>query len=434
MATRLYLFFLLTFCAHLTFGQTTYFQQNFSAGGTTASYINTASPSVGQFTDISSGTGLTGASSATIGSNYLEVNRPTGSSGQVRFCRASDFAPTPPSLYIQFSIDISTIDDQSSAAFFYVGGNKLDNSGSTPANADLFAKLSICFAGGGAPSNTDKYYLRDTDANKNTPNYTGKTNITWVLNKTGGTLTYVAPGGGKSTVANNKYDLWVNNTNVFDDYNVLTAAINLQRIKLLFNNGTGKIRFGDFLIRDVAGVLPVKLVTFQAKPQGKQVQLNWATAWERDASHFVVERGHDLNNLVPIGQVKAMGNTDQQMTYTFIDERPMPGANYYRLVQVDTDNKLEQSKIVAAVVNDSQPGIDILGNPIEGNVVRFSARNLPEAGYRLLSPSGNDIPCQLQSYADGTVQLTPLSTLPAGIYTLQAVGEDVRLSKKVLVR
>lgn len=105
--------------------------------------------------------------------------------------------------------------------------------------------------------------------------------------------------------------------------------------KAVVNSGT---RF------DVAS-LPVELVEWKGKNEQQSNVLNWVTATETNSSHFEIERSDDSQNFVSIGQVKAAGQSSQKQFYKFKDAQPLP-LSYYRLKQVDLDEKVTFSSII----------------------------------------------------------------------------------------
>jgi hypothetical protein len=91
--------------------------------------------------------------------------------------------------------------------------------------------------------------------------------------------------------------------------------------------------------------LPVKLISFTVAKAGKNAQLSWATTEEVNSEKFVIERSADARNWKSIGQRAAMGESTALSNYTFPDQAPLPGANYYRLKVVDSDGTFVYSVI-----------------------------------------------------------------------------------------
>ncbi|WP_162427057.1 fibronectin type III domain-containing protein [Pontibacter pudoricolor] len=122
-----------------------------------------------------------------------------------------------------------------------------------------------------------------------------------------------------------------------------------------FENDHG-LAIDDFSLTwstDVNGgptILPVELVNFKATSQSNAVQLQWATASEKNNSHFIVERSQDSKDFRAITTVEGKGTSATRTNYSFTDEDPLQGLMYYRLKQVDVDGSFTYSKTIAVKV------------------------------------------------------------------------------------
>lgn len=91
--------------------------------------------------------------------------------------------------------------------------------------------------------------------------------------------------------------------------------------------------------------LPVELLMFEGVFLEREnvVQLNWITATEENNSHFEIERLNTNYEFEMIGEVEGNGNSFVELNYSYIDDSPKEGANYYRLKQVDFSSGFEYS-------------------------------------------------------------------------------------------
>lgn len=130
--------------------------------------------------------------------------------------------------------------------------------------------------------------------------------------------------------------------------------------------------------------LPVELLSLEATARSPVIDVSWATATERDADHYEVQRSADNETFTTIGKVAAAGNAQYQSNYLFVDEAPLQGVNYYRLRQVDRDGTGEYTKTVVAFMGqgaDSRPVIFpnpakevlnvVFNTPLEGSAVLY---------------------------------------------------------------
>ncbi len=79
--------------------------------------------------------------------------------------------------------------------------------------------------------------------------------------------------------------------------------------------------------------------------------IEWATASETNASHFIVERASSNFDFTEIGRLDAQGWSNQKTEYAFSDSETFQGLTYYRIRQVDFDGVFDFSEIVSASIN-----------------------------------------------------------------------------------
>lgn len=84
------------------------------------------------------------------------------------------------------------------------------------------------------------------------------------------------------------------------------------------------------------GPLPITLEYFAAKKNTPTSSiLNWKTLQEINTASFDIESSNDAIGFKKIGNVLAAGNSNAAIEYSFIDNNPTKGINYYRLKQID---------------------------------------------------------------------------------------------------
>jgi len=117
-------------------------------------------------------------------------------------------------------------------------------------------------------------------------------------------------------------------------------------------------------------VLPVEFIEFKAIPDENSVDLSWTTGSESNTSHFIIERSKDGIDFSPIGSLNAAGNSYSQIKYSYPDDNPIIGMNYYRLTQVDIDGSEVKTKILD-VLFTKENGITIFPNPVDDEVTVY---------------------------------------------------------------
>ncbi len=245
------LFCLLTY-SFINYGQTTYFSQDFLANTTIGNYVGTPA-SMNQFSEIPTVTGITNtitngryqtAKSGTVAVNY-------------RFGRNVDFASEPKSMYCQFNFGVATAAavTKNNAIVLSLGGSGIVDGATVPTAANTYAKLNFNLIAGGVT-------FQLNDGTTNSANFTGNQDITFVMNNTGTTFTYVAPDGTNETLGNDLFDVWVGTTKVFNDRPVTTATQSIKRFRFDITHDAAvanapTVSFDNFLMRDVTGSLLV---------------------------------------------------------------------------------------------------------------------------------------------------------------------------------
>lgn len=407
----------------------TYFQQNFEGLGP----FFADNPNNGQFNLLEAGS----ASQYTLENGSLEITKAGGSRSLCYFSRYTPFDdPVPDALYYQVDISVKeiTTPDASSSIWMYVGDN-FTNLNRIPANEDLFARFGVVL-------NNNTFLIRYSPPGEQGGSFVnsaafnvGQTaRVVWVLNNTGAEISYKAPSGDVLPLLNNTFDIWVNGVKLVDKVPRF-GNVPLKNIGMRFGSGAGTVTFDNFWIhRDVFGILPVQFTYFRGEAFGSSVGLNWETAWEKNAREFVIERSTNLKNFEPISVIPAHGETQSRNQYTFSDNSPPAGPNYYRLKQVDKDGQYIHSNTIDVVVRPDLPMIMITPNPVTTAAITLKSYRTDPKTLRLRTAQGQDIPFFAKKINDYKIELYPQTPLPSGIYLLSLLWDGLPQHTKVVVK
>lgn len=114
----------------------------------------------------------------------------------------------------------------------------------------------------------------------------------------------------------------------------------------------------------VDAALPVELMYFEAFENNDQaISLKWATATETNNSHFILERATDGTHFEELDIIEGQGNSAYTQYYSYLDENPFRGVNYYRLKQVDLDGNFEYFETISVTSSLVKEEISIFPNP-----------------------------------------------------------------------
>ncbi|MFZ6011671.1 MAG: T9SS type A sorting domain-containing protein [Bacteroidota bacterium] len=173
-----------------------------------------------------------------------------------------------------------------------------------------------------------------------------------------------------------------------------------------------------------SGVLPVVLISFDGRFAADHNDLFWATAMEVDFDRFVIQRaGADLQ-FYDIGEVKGAGvNNFIVLKYTFQDNNPIAGKNYYRLQMLDLDGKFEYSNVIVVNSNGAK-NVMLYPNPAEGTNLSILTNFQPGASDRL--EIFDNLGTKIQEVVLNTIQnkIDVATDLKQGAYILRYVSEQ----------
>ncbi len=178
--------------------------------------------------------------------------------------------------------------------------------------------------------------------------------------------------------------------------------------------------------------LPIELGEFKATQKNKAIEISWETFAEVNNEGFQLlwsKNGHDFEI---IADIKSKGNRNTHQSYTFTDETPQPGTNYYMLVQKDFDGKESYSKIISANFNNGK-AIEMTRLAFAGDQAQLEvyAQNDINVQMLLSDITGKVLvhkPIALQGGSNNLDFILPAS----GMYIINLYNESIRLTEKML--
>jgi hypothetical protein len=219
-----------------------------------------------------------------------------------------------------------------------------------------------------------------------------------------------------SNASANEVRLSINNT---------TTISGSYRLEFNFNNSRKPNQNHSYLFSNLQtdlSLLPVTYANLEAKQVLEGVQVKWTTSEEINNSHFNIERSTDGENWDILGTVDGIGNSHQEVDYSFMDYNPANGLNLYRLEQVDFDGKSAHSDVMAVLVANAEkaPDLQLFPNPSTGQV---SVQGIPYETIRVRNLSGKLL------YEHKAQSKHDLQFLDKGIYFIEVVGLDANVSR-----
>jgi hypothetical protein len=186
------------------------------------------------------------------------------------------------------------------------------------------------------------------------------------------------------------------------------------------------------------GALPVDWLDISVKKVDNVHKLDWSVAREVNADYYLVERriGEKGEFRIVSDKIKANGNSNNVNFYTFLDrDISESGVYYYRIRQVDTDERFSYSKIVS-VQNLGEYNISVFPNParFDANITLHLSDEsnvkieLMDASSRILQLISKT---HLAQAGEHTFALN-LNELTVGVYTIAITVNDQVMYRKLI--
>ena len=185
--------------------------------------------------------------------------------------------------------------------------------------------------------------------------------------------------------------------------------------------------FSDFVIGFGGVSLPIVLSSFEVTPINKNdVQIKWTTESELNFDYFELQKSHDGISFYKVTKVISEGTNVHTKNYSFIDDSPFEGINYYRLKEVDLNGKENYSVIKSIDIQNHDNHFEIYPNPANQSIFIEGLINSDNYTIEIINISGQII---FQNKFE-LEELNPLKidikSLNPGIYFLTVFSEKAQ--------
>ncbi len=183
------------------------------------------------------------------------------------------------------------------------------------------------------------------------------------------------------------------------------------------------------------GPLPVTLLFFTAQKSGSTASLlQWKTSQEINSDFIEIERSADAVFFTKIGKLPAAGFSTIEKEYSYIDNTPQNGTNYYRLKLVDKDGRFTYSPARLVIFNNVNSGmVKFYPNPVR-TILTVQLPTLEPAVVNITNALGVVVYQLKQPTNTNNSLLINVSNLPKGSYFLQVKTATSSVVKKLLIQ
>lgn len=231
------------------------------------------------------------------------------------------------------------------------------------------------------------------------------------------------------------YDLYNNCTNdVYaqnNDWGVYDSASVEEHIYHKTDNAAhGFVKYMPFY----EPIVPVELLSFTCLQEKGSVRLAWQTATETNNAGFRI-----LRNNREIGFVTGSGSVAEVVNYSFNDDNPLSGRNFYELYQLDFIGSLTKIAETTLLFDAIPSDFRIIGaypNPFNpSTTVEYYLPEESNMEIRVFNIRGEEV--NIKSYSKkqagkNTARLD-FSDNPSGVYFIQLSDKDNTITKSVKV-
>lgn len=378
------------------------FAQDFQSSRNVADYIGTGPNLFNAIQTSGNGTQVS------INGFALDYNRASNNAGM--FLKTA-LGPMPVMKFV-FDIKAENVSTPATSAAILRVGEGYGEDFLAPSNSITHSRLGINLVN----QTGFAFQLRDIASGQNSPSYTGIRSVTWWLNHSGSSITYLSPSGLVETLGHDRSDVYVGSSLVFNEM-VAASSSNLTDFKFIFSQGEGRIQLDNFNIT-AEGVLPVGLISFKGRRDSDDcISLSWCTEFERSHDYFEVQKSKNGIDFSSLGKVGGKGESSKPVCYLFDDCESLEGDTYYRLKIVSDDGSFEYSRVLS-VSGQADVMASIRTNPVRGDLeVLFSSELAQDGKLHIFDLSGKLL---LSCKADmgSLTRRMDLSSLPEGSYLL----------------
>ncbi len=171
-------------------------------------------------------------------------------------------------------------------------------------------------------------------------------------------------------------------------------------------------------------VLPVELLRFNGVCRKHDNLLQFTTVSEKQNDYFIIEKLYN-NTMVEIGVVDAVGDSDSEVHYEFIDREVDGEDSYYRLIQVDQNGKFEILSTISVRANCSNES-DIVSVVLVNDALRIHYSIERDDNYQLMVSDMTGkiiVDSELELLSEHSSRLSPIRTpLATGCYLVRLLN------------
>ena len=185
-----------------------------------------------------------------------------------------------------------------------------------------------------------------------------------------------------------------------------------------------------------SSVLPFTVTKVTAAKKNETVQVDWEVKTDEDLKSFDVERSSEGRNFVKLATVASLGKGITLASYSWVDNNPLMGANYYRIKVIPLSGKEKVSPVAKATMDKNKPSMEVYPNPTKGNDFSIKLSHLTKGSYQVIvtTATGQQVLVKSIEHPGGTVdqRMVFANDISKGVYRVQVKGEGISLLSSII--
>ncbi len=348
----------------------------------------------------------------------------------------------------KFSFKLDLTNYTGANAFIVAFGNVADGSILTNSSApfttpttDIFGSFRIIKSGnlvtqfkpasGTGQTNTSPYLIKD-----------GVSQVVEVFVNSTELVSVYTYAAAPIIIPANTYHVYVDGTRHAEDFPKVGTLYTQTEINAISFTTGGSATQETVKISDIQvtypsatdPTLPVSLTSFTGEKVINGIRLNWKTASELNNDHFDILRSTEGQTFSTLTSTAGKGTSNQVNTYSYLDNAPEAGINYYKLKQVDKDGTATISDIVVAVdgslATEGAFSANIINNTLNA---QFDVSAKGTASISVTDLSGRKVFTNSFSIEKGFNNISlGIPSISAGIYVVTLTQNGQIKSVKIL--
>lgn len=194
--------------------------------------------------------------------------------------------------------------------------------------------------------------------------------------------------------------------------------------------------FRTWTLSDFNSPLPIELNDFSLDCKEEGVIVSWETASELSADHFEIAKSSDGITFNFIASMQAVGSSNINTSYTYVDETFNSGAVFYKLIEVDQNGVHRELSISSIPSCMSDAAFDAYGN-LEGDIfITINATETNDYNVILFDALGKQVAAPKPINVEVGFNKFELNytNLAFGSYLLQIEDGENSFVKKIVIR